>query len=128
MVKDPYAISFDSSSGNREAFRARIPNVQVRVNGLGDLIRVRDLSPTGMALDMSCGFKVGMNFSVTLYQNRSMVAEGLHVRVVRKEVGFIGLVFGMLTREQQDTVHRFVLSEQKRLADMRRVDRYDSDG
>lgn len=125
MVKDPYAISFGSSNGKREAFRARIPNVHVRINGRGDLIRVRDLSPTGMALDMSRGFKIGMNFSVTLYQGRTMVVEGLHVRVVRKEIGFSGLEFGLLSREQQDAVHRFCLAEQKRLADMRRADRYD---
>lgn len=127
MGKDPYAISFDSSSGKREAFRARIPNVQVRINGQGDLIQVRDLSPTGMALDMSRGLKVGMNFSVTLYQNRSVVAEGLHVRVIRKKIGFSGLAFGMLSREQQDKIHGLVLKEQKRLASIRRADRFDSD-
>lgn len=127
MAKDPYAISFESSSGKREAFRARIPNVHVRINGRGDLIRVRDLSPTGMAIDMSRGLKEGMNFSVTLYQGKKTIAEGLHVRVMRKEIGFTGLAFGMLSREQQDAVHKFVLREQKRLADMRRADKYDLD-
>ena len=126
MVKGPYAIFFAPSAGKREALRARIPNDHVRINGRGDLIRVRDLSPTGMAFDMARGFKVGMNFSVTLYQGRFVVAEGLHVRVVRKEIGFSGLTFGLLSREQQDKVHRFVLGEQKRLADMRCADKYDA--
>ena len=123
MAASPFNISFKQTSGKREAYRASIPGLHVKVVGRPAVYSAKDISPTGVGLAGSTGMREGDRFEVGLYYRGKPIATGIKAKVVRAAPTFTGLVFEDMDRRAQDAVHELVLEEQKRQAEERRKDR-----
>jgi c-di-GMP-binding flagellar brake protein YcgR len=123
MARNPFDISFGQPSGKREAYRASIPGLHVKVAGRPAVYSARDISPTGVGLSGSTAMREGERFEIGLYFKGTQVALGIRARVVRVASSFTGLVFEEMDRRSQDAVHELVLKEQKRQAEERKRDR-----
>lgn len=123
MAASPFDISFNPKSGKREAYRAVIPGLHVKVAGRPAVYTTKDISPSGVGLSGSTAMREGDCFEVGLYFKGAQMASGIRARVVRVTSTFTGLVFEDMDRRSQDAVHELVLKEQKRQAGERKKDR-----
>ncbi|QJB58218.1 PilZ domain-containing protein [Pseudodesulfovibrio sp. zrk46] len=128
MVKNPFKISFGKKSeGDRQAYRAKIDGLHVKIDGRPAVYVAKDLSPSGVGIGCPIGKREGQSLTIHLFANGKMVASNLKARVVRAAPAFTGLTFFDLDRRQADTVHRIVLDEQKRQAEVRKGNKDTSD-
>jgi c-di-GMP-binding flagellar brake protein YcgR len=106
---------------NRQAFRVAIPNLRAKLAGRPMSFSVRDLSATGVALNVNNRvLAVNSRLEISLFCADKMLIGSLHVRVVRLGKGFVGMVFENLNRQQSKMLHELCLEEQKRLADIKK--------
>ncbi|MGE4291333.1 MAG: PilZ domain-containing protein [Desulfovibrio sp.] len=116
-------ISFgDSEERARQAFRTRVPGLEVRFHDSERVFEIKDISASGFAvLDETRGFRNGENYVVSLYLNRKLFLGQAPVSVVRAlESGVVGLAFGELKRQQALKLDKLVLEVQKRLIQLRK--------
>ncbi len=124
MGKNPFSLSFGKESGGRQAYRAKISDLHIKVVGRPLVYVAKDLSPSGVGLGGSSGMREGQDYTISLFRKGAMLATNLKTRVVRATPQFTGLIFVALSRQQADAVHRIVLDEQKRQAEERKVKRF----
>lgn len=123
MSKSSLSISFGKKSGDRKAYRAKISGLHVKIAGRPAVYVAKDISPSGLGLGGGIGMREGQELTLNLFHKGSMVASGLRARVMRAAPTFTGLTFVGLDRRQSDALHRIVLEEQKRQAELRRKDK-----
>jgi hypothetical protein len=119
-----FDISFgDSEERARQAFRTRVPGLEVRFHDSERVYEIRDISASGFAIeDKSGGFKTGGRYDVSLYLNRKQFLGHAGVSVVRAlENGIVGLAFDELKRQQALKLDKLVLEVQKRLIQLRKA-------
>jgi len=126
MTKNSLSISIGKKSGGRQAYRAKISDLHVKVEGRPAVYVAKDLSPTGVGLGSPIGMREGQNLNVSLFYKGKMVAMSLKARVVRAASAFTGLSFVGLDRRQADAVHAIVLEEQKRQAEARKGEKIET--
>ncbi|MDK2955560.1 MAG: hypothetical protein PWQ57_1056 [Desulfovibrionales bacterium] len=106
---------------NRQAFRVAIPNLRAKLAGKPMSFSVRDLSATGIALNVSGrAFPVNARLEISLFSAEKMLVGSLQARVVRLGKGFAGMVFENLSRQQSNVLHELCLMEQKKLAELKK--------
>lgn len=118
-----FDISFgDSEERARQAFRTRVPGLDVKFHESGKVYGVKDLSASGFAvLDEPRGLKAGGHYEVSLYLNRKLFLGQVMVSVVRAlDNGIVGLTFDELKRQQAIKLDKLVLEVQKRLIQLRK--------
>lgn len=123
MGKNPFNISFGKKNGDRQAYRAKISGLHVKIDGRPAVYAAKDLSPSGVGLGSPIGMREGQLLTVHLFYKGKMVAQNLNSKVVRAAQTFTGLSFVDLDRRQADAVHQIVLEEQKRQAESRKGER-----
>lgn len=123
MAKNALGFSIKKSSGNRNAYRAKISGLNVKITGRPAVYSAKDLSPTGVGLSGSTGLREGAMLEVGLYFKGALVAGNLKARVMRATATFTGLLFINPDRRQADAVHALVLKEQKRQAELRKKEK-----
>lgn len=123
MAKSPFNISFGNKSGGRQAYRAKISGLNVKVAGRPAVYAATDLSPTGVGLSGSTGMREGNMVEIGLYFKGAQVATSIKAKVVRATATFTGLIFIGLNRRQADAIHALVLKEQKRQAELRKTEK-----
>lgn len=120
----PFDISFgDNEDRARQAYRTRVPGLEVRFNDLERVFEVRDISASGFAvMDPSRGFTHGAHHDVSLYLNRKLFLGHAGVTVIRAlDDGTVGLSFADLKRQQALKLDKLVLEVQKRLIQLRKA-------
>jgi len=122
-MKSALGFSIKKNSGDRQAYRAQITGLHVKVAGRPAVYATKDISPTGVGLSGSTGMREGDVLEIGLYYKGGLVAGSVNARVVRAAPTFTGLVFFDLDRRQQDAIHALVLKEQKRQAELRKLDK-----
>lgn len=109
----------------RKAFRTRVPGLTVLFSGQERGFEVKDLSATGLAvLESNTGIEEGQHLTCDLLINNKLFLGGLNVDVRRVlDNGIIGVNFVDLTRKQQAKLDKLVLEVQKRLIELRKLQR-----
>jgi len=113
MARSAFDIYYASSDNRREAFRAFVTDITVRIEGKPDVYPVHDISPTGLGVGSVVGLEVGEPVLISLFQGGTIIAIDFITRVARVEDDVIGLYFDNLERRQLDAVHAIVLHIQK---------------
>lgn len=121
-------MDFDISFGEnedraRQAFRTRVPGLEVKFHADGLVLEVKDISASGFAVqDSEAGFQEAGRYMVSLYLNRKLFLGDVEATVVRVlENGITGLTFDGLKRQQALKLDKLVLEVQKRLIRLRRA-------
>lgn len=120
MGKNQFDISFGAKGGNRQAYRAQISGLHVKLAGRAAVYSAKDLSPTGAGLAGSTGLRQGEMVEIGLYYKGKLIAAEITAKVVRATADFTGLLFINPNRRQADAIHALVLKEQKAQAEKRR--------
>jgi hypothetical protein len=121
IFKKLLGVKSSKAKENRKAFRVVIPNLRAKVTGKPMSFSVRDLSATGVALNVSGRvFQVDSLTEINLFAGNKMLVGSLKARVVRLGDGFVGMNFEDLTRQQSKTLHEVCLEEQKKLAEIKK--------
>ncbi|MEF2144372.1 MAG: PilZ domain-containing protein [Desulfovibrionaceae bacterium] len=118
-----YDISFgDGEDRARQAFRTRVPDLDVKFHATGRIYGVLNLSATGFAVHpQEIRMPKGQEYEVSLYLNKKLLLDKAVATVVRiMEDGYIGLAFFDLTRQQALKLDKLVLEVQKRLIELRK--------
>ncbi|MDR3641377.1 MAG: PilZ domain-containing protein [Humidesulfovibrio sp.] len=120
-----FDIKLDGDDMLRQAFRTRVPGLDVRVitqNGPQDF-SVRDISATGFAFsDKPRAYSLGMIFSFDLLLNKRLFLGDLKGKVIRLlDQGVIGCNFEAMERRQEIKLDKLVLEVQKRLIELRKA-------
>lgn len=118
-----FDINFgDNEERARQAFRTRVPGLEVRFHDSDRAFGIKDISASGFAImDDSGFFKAGEHHDVSLYLNRKLFLGHAMVTVVRSlDNGIVGLTFDELKRQQALKLDKLVLEVQKRLIQLRK--------
>jgi hypothetical protein len=113
MARSALDINYGPSDNRREAFRAFVTDINVRIEGKSEVYPVRDISSAGLGIASVVGLEVGEPVLISLFQRGTIIAIDLITRVARVEDDAIGLYFDNLERRQLDAVHAIVLHIQK---------------
>jgi len=122
-----FEIKMDGDDKLRQAFRTRVPGLDVRVitqNGPQDF-PVNDISATGFAFaDSPRKYSSGMVFSFDLLLGKRLFLGDLKGKVMRVlDKGIIGCNFMEMERRQEIKLDKLVLEVQKRLIELRKAKR-----
>lgn len=123
-----FDIKMDGDDKLRQAFRTRVPGLDVRVvtqNGPQDF-PVSDISASGFAFnDSPRGYSPGMVLSFDLLLSKRLFLGDLKAKVMRiiAEKGIIGCTFMEMERRQEIKLDKLVLEVQKRLIELRKAKR-----
>lgn len=122
-----FEIKLDGDDKLRQAFRTRVPGLDVRVitqNGPQDF-PVNDISATGFAFaDSPRKYSSGMVFSFDLLLGKRLFLGDLKGKVMRVlDKGIIGCNFMEMERRQEIKLDKLVLEVQKRLIELRKAKR-----
>lgn len=122
-----FEIKMDGDDKLRQAFRTRVPGLDVRVitqNGPQDF-PVNDISATGFAFaDSPRKYSAGMVFSFDLLLGKRLFLGDLKGKVMRVlDKGIIGCNFMEMERRQEIKLDKLVLEVQKRLIELRKAKR-----
>lgn len=109
----------DERDYGRQAFRTKVPGLEVKVEGEGDAYYpVADLSASGFAFEDASGIrKEGEFLVVEFYLKRKLFLGGVEAEVVRiiSSKNLIGCTFKELNRRQEARLDKLVLEVQKRI-------------
>ena len=119
-------FDFKSPSGNterRSAYRTRVPGLAVVVCDKDHRFSVRDLSVTGVAIDVQeADHTVLDGTTVDLMLLETPVLKGVRLESVRLfEKRFLACRFRGLTRRQEANLDKLVLEVQKRIISLRKA-------
>jgi len=122
-----FDIKMDGDDKLRQAYRTRVPGLDVRVitkAGPQDF-SVLDISATGFAFsDNPRSYSSGMVFSFDLLLNKRLFLGDLKGKVMRVlDKGIIGCNFEAMERRQEIKLDKLVLEVQKRLIELRKAKR-----
>jgi len=122
-----FEIQMDNDDKLRQAFRTRVPGLDVRVitqAGPQDF-SVSDISALGFAFaDKPRNYSLGMIFSFDLLLNKRLFLGDLKGKVMRVlPEGIIGCNFEAMERRQEIKLDKLVLEVQKRLIELRKAKR-----
>lgn len=122
-----FEIKMDGDDSFRQAYRTRVPGLDVRVitqSGPQDF-SVLDISATGFAFaDNPRNYSSGMIFSFDLLLNKRLFLGDLKAKVMRVlDKGIIGCNFEAMDRRQEIKLDKLVLEVQKRLIELRKAKR-----
>jgi len=123
-----FDIKMDGEEKLRQAYRTRVPGLDVRVvtqNGPKDF-PVLDISASGFAFnDSPRGYSSGMILSFDLLLGKRLFLGDLKAKVMRviAEKGIIGCNFEGMDRRQEIKLDKLVLEVQKRLIELRKARR-----
>ncbi|MBI5520964.1 MAG: PilZ domain-containing protein [Desulfovibrio sp.] len=122
-----FDIKMDGDDKLRQAFRTRVPGLDVRVvtqAGPQDF-PVSDISASGFAFaDNPRGYSSGMVFSFDLLLGKKLFLGDLKAKVMRVlDKGIIGCNFLEMDRRQEIKLDKLVLEVQKRLIELRKAKR-----
>jgi len=122
-----FDIKLDGDEKLRQAFRTRVPGLDVRVitkAGPQDF-PVSDISATGFAFaDTPRNYSSGMEFSFDLLLGKRLFLGDLKAKVMRVlDKGIIGCNFMEMDRRQEIKLDKLVLEVQKRLIELRKAKR-----
>lgn len=109
----------------RKAFRTKVPGLTVRFSEREKSHEVKDLSATGLAiLEPDSGFEEGTRTELDLMINDKLFLGGVKAEIRRVlDNGIIGVNFLELSRKQQAKLDKLVLEVQKRLIELRKIQR-----
>lgn len=123
-----FDIKMDGDDKLRQAFRTRVPGLDVRVitqSGPQDF-SVRDISATGFAFsDNPRNYSPGMIFSFDLLLGKKLFLGDLKAKVMRvlNDQKIIGCNFEKMDRRQEIKLDKLVLEVQKRMIELRKAQR-----
>lgn len=123
MGKNPFNIKYTPTSGDRAAYRAKIPGLHVKIAGRPAVYAAKDISPTGVGIGCGIGKREGQFLTINFFYKGRLVVSDLKCQIVRTSASFTGLTFVTPNRRQADAIHALVLDEQKRQAELRKVDK-----
>lgn len=114
----------EDRSGDRNAFRTRVPGLEIRIPGHGKLYPVTDVSAGGFALeDDGKPFSLGQKMACDLLIKGQPYLPGVNICVRRiiPDKLLVGCSFEGLDRRQEVRLDKLVLEVQKRLISMRKA-------
>jgi len=123
-----FDIKIDGDDKLRQAYRTRVPGLDVRVvtkAGPQDFA-VLDISATGFAFsDNPRGYSPGMILSCDLLLGKRLFLGDLKAKVMRvlDQKNIIGCNFETMERRQEIKLDKLVLEVQKRLIELRKAKR-----
>ncbi|EPR42406.1 type IV pilus assembly PilZ [Desulfovibrio sp. X2] len=99
----------------RSALRVEVPLLRAKVADKPVSISVRDISADGVSLNaVARDLKPGNEILVNLFLGSRLLLDGLAVRIVRVDKGYVGGQFSRLTPGQADFLREFVRSAGER--------------
>ncbi|WP_022661956.1 PilZ domain-containing protein [Paucidesulfovibrio longus] len=108
----------DGKAERRRSYRVSYEGLVCRVKELNKVVRVRDISATGIALFFKGPrIKAGTRLHLVLGADGKALAKGLVMRVVRHDEGVVGGEFEELDRPHEDQINMLVLQAQKQRAE-----------
>jgi hypothetical protein len=118
-----FNIEMENDSDTRQAYRTRVPGLQVRVREMKQSFDVKDLSASGFAFSSTLGkFHEGDKYEVDLLLNKKAILVGIEVNVARVlKNGIVGCKFEELDRRNEARLDKLVLEVQKRQIAMRKA-------
>jgi predicted NBD/HSP70 family sugar kinase len=109
-------FSFDKASGSaRQAYRARVPGLRVRVRATGSAFRAADISSGGVFLEDAQSLGAGCQIEVDVLIQDAVIVSGIRAEVARVLPDGAGLMFTGLTQRQEERLDKLVLEIQKHL-------------
>lgn len=122
-----FDIKIDEDDKLRQAFRTRVPGLDIRINTKNGPLdfQVRDISATGFAFaDNPRGYSSGLEFPFDLLLGKKLFLGDLRAKVTRVlDNGIIGCNFLPMDRRQEIKLDKLVLEVQKRLIELRKAKR-----
>ncbi|SKA73580.1 PilZ domain-containing protein [Desulfobaculum bizertense] len=121
---DEYDFSLGEigGTGQRKAFRTRIPGLEISLKATGESFVVLDLSATGLAFRKPRNdFRKDTRLEFDLLLNKKLFIPGLKADIMRVCAdGLVGLGFADNDRRQEARLDKLVLEVQKRMIALRK--------
>ena len=112
----------DEKAKKRSAIRIRVKGLAVRIPRLKKILKVTDISATGLGFPFEKPrIKGGVELKMDLVLNKEIVAKDVLCKVMRHEKGLVGCRFVDLDRAQDDAVSKVVLLGQKQMAERKKA-------
>ncbi|MBG0791542.1 MAG: PilZ domain-containing protein [Desulfovibrionaceae bacterium] len=112
----------DELARKRGAIRIRVKGLAVRIPRLKKIIKVADISATGLGFPFEKPrIKGGVELKMDLILDKKVVAKDVMCKVMRHEGGLVGCRFVELDRAQDDAVSKVVLLGQKQMAERKKA-------
>ncbi|MGE4293433.1 MAG: PilZ domain-containing protein [Desulfovibrio sp.] len=111
----------DGKAERRRSYRVSYEGLVCRVKELQKVVRVRDISASGIGLLVKeKRIKAGTRLHLVLGADGKALVKGLVMRVVRHDQGVLGGEFEALDRQHEDQINQLVLDAQKRRSERKK--------